>query len=60
MNKGKQDIEEDAESIFRVFRESILAAEAEVEERMLEKAVGTDEIGAIWYHSRKLRGDEGH
>ena len=36
MKQGEEDIKEDVESIHRVFRESILAVEAEVEQRLLD------------------------
>ena len=59
MKQGEEDIKEDVESVHRVFRESILSAIAEVEERMLDQAIGTDEIGARWYLSRKMRKEYG-
>ncbi len=59
MKQGKQDIEEGVDSLFRVFRESVHAAEAEVEERMLAQAIGTDEVGARWYLARKMRDNYG-
>ena len=36
MKQGEQDIEDGVESIHRVFRESILEAEAEIEQRLLD------------------------
>ncbi len=59
MKQGEEDIKEDVKSVHRVFRESILAAEAKVEQRLLDQAIGTDPIGARWYLSRKFRKDYG-
>jgi hypothetical protein len=36
MKQGEQDIKEGVESIHRVFRESVLAAEAEIEQHLLD------------------------
>ena len=59
IKQGKQDIEDGVESVHALFAESVQAAIAEVEERMLAQAIGTDEIGARWYLSRKMRKDYG-
>lgn len=37
----------------------VTAAEAKVEQRLLDQAIGTDPIGARWYLSRKFRKDYG-
>ena len=59
IKQGKQDIENGVESVHAVFAESVQGAIAEVEERMLAQAIGTDEIGARWYLSRKMRKEYG-
>jgi hypothetical protein len=59
LKQGKEDIENGVDSILAVLAESVLAAEAKVEQRLLDQAIGTDPIGARWYLSRKFRKEYG-
>jgi hypothetical protein len=55
LKQGKEDIDNDVKSVYAQFAESVLAAEAKVEQRLLDQAIGTDPIGARWYLSRKFK-----
>ncbi len=59
IKQGKQDIKEGVDSVFVQFVQSIQKAEAEVEQRMLDQAIGEDEVGARWYLARKMRDNYG-
>lgn len=57
LKQGDQDIDNEVESVYAELAESVLAAEAKVEQRLLDQAIGTVPIGVRWYLSRKFRGD---
>ncbi len=59
LKQGKKDIEEGVDSVFAQFALSIKAAEAQIEQELLDQAIGTDEVGARWYLSRKMRKEYG-
>ena len=59
MKRGKQDIENSVESVYRLFRESILAARAELELRLLDEVLDGDPVNAKWALSRMFRDSYG-
>ena len=52
INQGREDIDNEVESVHAQFAESILAAEAVIEQRLLDQAIGTDPIGARWMNAK--------